>query len=311
MPNLARTPASSTQAGRRTRERDALQRDLLERLRVLRVGAGTLPGLVPATYARTHAAFELLSDQRLLVTAHLAERFVRRGGGPISVLAVGCGDGTLDAPLASSLADVRPLRPVRYVGVDPYGASTRAFTTALDGLDRPTLTHEVHTSTFDEAQVTGTFDIVTFVHSMYYVPDVEHTLRSAHALLRPGGELVVLSAPRAHLNALVEVLAPPVEGHPQWFSDDVAVALRRTGLSVEAPLTLHAGFDSDSATDEVLDFAVQARLTPELRPLVRAYLEAVAVPARRGGAGRRTPHPVDVFRVVQDGTHRPSPGTSP
>src|SRR4051794_9426328 len=97
--NLVRTPASSTPARRRTREQDALQHGLLERLRVLREAAGTLPGLVPATYARTHAAFELLSDQRLLITAHLAERFVRRGGGPISVLAVGCGDGTLDAPL--------------------------------------------------------------------------------------------------------------------------------------------------------------------------------------------------------------------
>ena len=268
---------------------------------MLREAAGTLPGLPPATYARTHAAFELLSDQRLLVTAHLAEHFVRRGGGPISVLAAGCGDGTLDAPLASALADVRPARPVRYVGLDPYDASTRAFTSALRDLDRPTLTTEVHTTTFDGAQVTGTFDLVTFVHSMYYVPDVEQTLTSAYALLRPGGELIVLSAPRAQLNALVEVLAPPVEGHRQWFSDDVALALQRTGLPAEEPMTLYAGFDADAASDEVLDFAVQARLTPELRPLVRAYLEAVAVPARNGGAGRRTPHPVDVFRVVRDG----------
>jgi len=298
--NLVRTPAPSTPAGLRTREGDALPHDLLEQLRGLREGAGTLQGLLPATYARTHAAFELLSDQRSLITAHLADRFVRRGGGPISVLAAGCGDGRLDAPLASALTDVRPTRPVRYVGVDPYDASTRAFSAALHDLGRPALTPEVHTTTFDEAQVTGKFDIVTFVHSMYYVPDVEQTLASAYALLRPGGELIVLSAPRAELNALVEVLAPPIEGHEQWFSDDVDVALQRTGLPAEEPMTLDADLDADAASDEVLDFAVQARLTPELRPLVRAYLEAVAVPARRGGARWRVPHPVDVFRVVRD-----------
>ena len=215
------------------------------------------------------------------------------------MLSAGCGDGTLDAPLADALADARPPRPVRYVGVDPYAGSTGAFAAALRDLGRASLTTEVHTVTFEELRVTGEFDIVTFVHSMYYVRDVAQTLRTAYALLRPGGELLVLSAPRAELNALVEVLAPPVEGHEQWFSDDVAVGLEQAGLSAEAPFTLQAGFDADAASDEVLDFAVQARLTPELRPLVRAYLDAVAVPDPESGAGWRVPHPVDVYRVVR------------
>ena len=49
----------------------------------------------------------------------------------------------------------------------------------------------------------------SFVHSMYYVPEVAATLLAAHRLLRPGGELLVLSAPRGALNVLVEVLAMP------------------------------------------------------------------------------------------------------
>lgn len=303
MSNLARPPASSKAPVLRPRGTLAapggLTSDLLVDLRAARTGASALPALLPATYARTHAAFELLSDQRRLITAHLADRFARRHAAPISVLSVGCGDGTLDAPLAAALADVQPSRAVRYVGVDPYVGSTDAFAAALRGLGRISLTTEVHTVAFDELQVAGEFDIVTFVHSMYYVRDVAQTLRAAYALLRPGGELIVLSAPRAELNALVEVLAPPVEGHEQWFSDDVAEGLQQAGLSMETPMTLQAGFDAGAASDEVLDFAVQARLTPELRPLVRAYLDAVAVPAPEPGAGSRVPHPVDVYRVVR------------
>jgi SAM-dependent methyltransferase len=188
---------------------------------------------------------------------------------------------------------------VRYVGVDPFPASAESFATALRALERVSLSTEVHTSTFDALRVAGQFDVVTFVHSMYYVTDIAATLAAAYALLRPGGELLVLSAPRAELNALVEVLAPPLEGHDQWFSDDVGNGLHQAGMTVEAATTLDAGLDADGASDEVLDFTVQARLTPELRPLVRAYLDEVAVPSSVPGTGWRVPHPVDVYRVVR------------
>lgn len=273
--------------------------DLLDVLRTARVGSPPLPGLPPATYARGHAAFELLSDQRRLITEHLTGRLLGRPAGAVAVLSAGCGDGTLDVRLAAAMCDAEPGRPVRYVGVDPYAAGVVAFAAALRGLDRAGLEVEVHTSTFDDAPLAAGFDVVTFVHSMYYVPDVASTLRAAYALLRPGGELLVLSAPRAELNALVEVLAPPIAGHEQWFSDDVELALLEAGLRAEAPLTLEARWDADLADDGALDFAVQALLTDDLRPVVRAYLDAVAVPDPTSYAGRRVPHPVDVYRVVR------------
>lgn len=299
--NVARSPASPNHPLLLRSEEPRSPGDLLDDVRSACADAPPLPGLLPETYARTHAAFELLSDQRDVIGAYLASRLEARGRGPVSVLSAGCGDGTLDAPLAAALCDVSPSRAVRYVGVDPYAGSTDAFAAALQRLGRATLTSEVHTSTFEDLQVSGQFDVVTFVHSMYYVQDVAATLRAAYALLRPGGELLVLCAPRAELNELVEVLAPPLEGHEQWFSDDVARALDQTVLAAEVPVTLRAGLDADAASDEVLDFAVQARLTPELRPLVRAYLDAVAVPEPDSSTGWRVPHPVDVYRVVRPG----------
>ncbi|WP_170219554.1 methyltransferase domain-containing protein [Nocardioides litoris] len=268
--------------------------DLLDELRAARAGAAPLPGLDPATYARSHEGFERLSDQRQLIAADLAARLLRHEG-DVSVLSVGCGDGTLDAALATALVDADPGRRVRWTGVEPYAGSAAAFAERLGRLTGRGLDLEVHATTFDEAPVAGPFDVITFVHSMYYVPDVAAAVRRAHDLLRPGGELLVLSAPRAELNALVEVLAPPVEGHEQWFSDDVAAGVRATGLRADTPTTLGARWDAAAADDEVLDFAVQARLTDDLRPTVRSYLSVVSA----ASPGDRVPHPVDVHRVVR------------
>lgn len=264
-------------------------------LRSARSGAAVLPGLRPDTYARDHAAFEARSDQRQLIAEHLLGLLEPRNG-PISVLSVGCGDGSLDARLAAALVEADLTRPVRYVGIEPYAGSATAFAAAMAGLDRDSLEVEVHVATFADAPVTGLFDVITFVHSLYYVPRVAETLRAAHALLRPGGELVVLNAPRGVLNVLVGVLAPPLEGHVQWFSDDVAAGLAEAGLATGRRVTLEAQVELADASDEVLDFAVQARLTPDLRPLVRDYLDAVSVLGTASG-GQRVPHPVDVFRV--------------
>ena len=265
-------------------------------LRAARRGEDVLPNLAPDAYARGHAAFEARSDQRELISGHLATRLASRDTGPVAVLSVGCGDGSLDAPLAAALSDVVPTRPIRYVGIDPYAGSTTAFAAAMAELGRAGLSAEVHAATFAEAPVSGLFDVVTFVHSMYYVPDVTATLREAHALLRPGGELLVLNAPRGALNVLVDVLAPPVEGHRQWFSEDIPAGLAGAGLRIEDMITLDARLDLAGASDEVLDFTVQAQLTPELRPLVRAYLDAVSVPSPTSGLPL-VPHPVDVYRV--------------
>lgn len=285
MTSLVPTPTSTVAA------------DLLDDLRALRQGAAALPALEPDSYARDHAAFEMLSDQRGLIADHLADRMSEIGDGPISVLSVGCGDGSLDVRLAEGLVRAVPGRPVRYVGIEPWSGSAALFTAEMAALEARELTVEVHVSSFADASVDETFDVVVFVHSIYYVVDLGETLRSALDLVRPGGQLWVLNAPRAALNELVDVLAPPLEDHRQWFSADVDEAFTDEGITLDDAITLNALVDLASASDEVLDFAVQARLTPALRGPVRAYLAAVSV---RGPDGApRVPHPVDVFSVTR------------
>lgn len=269
---------------------------LLDDLRAERRGAAALAGLEPDSYARDHAAFERLSDQRGLIAEHLAGRLAKMGNGPVSVLSVGCGDGSLDVRLAEGLVLAVPGRPVRYVGIDPWSGSAELFTAEMAALGADELSVDVHVASFVDAPVDETFDVVVFVHSIYYVADLRETLLGALDLLRPGGELWVLNAPRAQLNALVDVLAPPRGGHRQWFSADVEKAFVDAGIALDKVVTLDALVDLASASDQVLDFAVQARLTPELRVPVRAYLDAVSVPGADGGP--RVPHPVDVFSTT-------------
>jgi SAM-dependent methyltransferase len=275
---------------------------LLEDLRVLRRDAAPLPGLDPATYARDHAAFEARSDQRDLIAAHLGERLAGLGDGPLSVLSVGCGDGSLDSRLAAGLLRAVPDRRLRYVGVDPWAESATSWAAAMAALDAGEgLDADVHVSSFADAPLGETFGVVVFVHSIYYVADVAETLRTALRLVEPGGQLWVLNAPRAELNALVDVLAPPLEGHRQWFSDDVAQAFVDAAIDVDDVQSLEALVDLAGASDDVVDFAVQARLSAALRPPVQAYLDAVAVhPAGSDAQGvGRVPHPVTVFAATR------------
>lgn len=276
---------------------------LLDSLRSSLRAASPLLALESDTYARDHAAFEARSNQRLLISDHLMRHLDGLGDGPVSVLAVGCGDGSLDVPLAHGLLSRGPKhRPVRYVGVDPYESGTSKFVTAMAALDEPALTVETHPTTWSAARPAGPFDLITFVHSMYYVPDIAEAVLAAIPLLRPGGELLILSGSRGEMNTLVDICAPALEGHRQWFSEDVAAGITSAGerirIDVAPTETLHALLDPEPATADVLDFTVQAQLTSHARSLVRDYLHAVSVPDPVTGEPR-VPHPVDVHRVIR------------
>ena len=276
---------------------------LLDALRTSLRGSPPLLALESDTYARDHAAFEARSNQRLLISDHLTRYLHGLGDGPLSVLAVGCGDGSLDVPLARGLLSRGLMnRPVRYVGVDPYVSGTSKFATAMAALDEPFLTVETHPTSWAAARPAGPFDLITFVHSMYYVPDVAEAVLKAFPLLQPGGELLILSGPRGEMNTLVDICAPALEGHRQWFSEDVAAGIASAGKQIRidvAPMTtLQALLDPEPATADVLDFTVQAQLTSHASSLVRDYLHAVSVPDPVTGEPR-VPHPVDVHRVIR------------
>lgn len=262
----------------------------VDRLRDAVRGRPPLEPLDPAEYALGHAQFESRSDQRARLTRWLVRHLAVRAAAPTRVLSIGCGDGSVDASVAAELASRG--HEVDWVGVEPHAPSGRLF------LDRMQSTEGVRatllTDRFDRAQPGGSHDVALAVHSLYYVDDLAATLRRACSLLAPGGELVVLHAPREPLNALIPLLC---RGAHQPFADEVVRTLRdigRTPLVTRIDCRLDLTATGVAETDRrLLDFTVQARVPADLAPRLRDALAERALP----GPGLVLPHPLDAIIV--------------
>jgi len=93
-------------------------------------------------------------------------------------LDVGCGDGRTVIALQNA--------GWQCIGIDPDPQSIEAAkrSGAID----------VRVGTLDTIEdIHGSFDAIVSVHSLEHVPDVRQSLQDAHALLRPGGTIVVVT----------------------------------------------------------------------------------------------------------------------
>ncbi len=268
----------------------------LHRLRAEVTGSPSLPALTAERYARTHAAYEGASDQRLRLQEWVTRELppLLAGRDPVRVVGVGVGDGSVDAPLAGALAVGG--RGVRYTGVEPHPPSALGFAARLAALPAAALVPSVVIGDFADHDPGHPADLVHFLHSLYYVDDLAAALDHACAMVRPGGLLVAATAPLEPLCVLTELLCP-WDRHRPWFAADVRAELDLRGLDVRVE-TIDARLDvTDVLADplgrgeDVFDFLVGAR-TRAMSPLVRAevlgYLAAIAPDPTH------VPHPLDV-----------------
>lgn len=269
----------------------------LHRLRQAVADSPALPELSGAHYARTHAAFEAASDQRAGLQAWLPRELPPLlGAGPLQVLGVGVGDGSIDAPLAAALA--ADGREVGYTGVEPHAASAAGFAARLGALDADSLAVTTVAGAFAAHEAAVPADLVHFVHSLYYMADLEATLDHALAMLRPGGLLVAATAPREPLCVLTDLLSPGT-GHRLWCAEDVTAELASRGLEMQSE-TMVAGLDLGDVHidphgegEPVLDFLIGARtsaMSVEVREQVMAYLAEVELP----DSPMVVAHPIDI-----------------
>lgn len=217
-----------------------------------------------------------------------------RGGGPATVLDIGCGDGSA-AATAGSL-----LKPHRIVGVDWSQEALRRAATHLTAV-RGELTSPGLPFRTDAA------DAVLFSEVIEHLVDPDAALDEIHRVLRPGGHLL-LSTPNLaawYNRALLLLGTQPV------FSE---VSLRgihgRPGSQVVGHLRLFtaralrsmlpaAGFEVVRLTgapyhDVPRPFRPLDRAAchaPSLASILLVHARAVARPTGTGAAGRGAPEP--------------------
>ena len=156
-----------------------------------------LPSLMERTIARAYALtyhgvvtgfrpYERLVDQ-------VAARVTRSGRadgtpGPLKVLDVSCGIGTVAVRLARDGHSVVGLDAVEHLVT-----VARERTRAQDGIDVSFHHRDLVDGTIPDA---GTYDVVVSMHTLYWHPDPDAVLAACRRALRPGGHGVFLTYAR-------------------------------------------------------------------------------------------------------------------
>ncbi len=301
------SPASSSD----TRDQ---RKDLLGRIETALIGSSDLVPLTDARYLETHGIYEGRSDQQPLIIDWFGDWFAERVAPPLApegafrVLSVGCGSGILDVQIAARLLEqTNNLHcDVHYVGVDPNQIECEAFEQNFADAATDQAQVDVVNSTFEDLEAGRGFDVIHFVHSLYYMPDPKAALEKARKLLAPGGRLIVFHAPCEALNELTVRFWDKQYARPTLFADDFVEILDTwrwdyERARIDARLEVSPLAHADSSIGLALtDFIVQIdslRLSAPVQDLVGRYLRLVSVDSVEAGAETHISHPVDVFVI--------------
>ncbi|MDJ0865444.1 MAG: class I SAM-dependent methyltransferase [Myxococcota bacterium] len=276
---------------------------LLARLDQALARVDDLFSLDDARFLESHGIYEGRSNQQQRIIEWFGEQIAPalRPERPFRVLSVGCGSGMLDLPVATRL--VSRTAQLHYVGVNPNRVECEAFERRFRQAALPAARVEVVPATFEAFEADRAFELIHFVHCLYYMPDPSAALEKARKLLAPGGRLVVFHAPREALNDLAVRFWDKRYARPTLFAEDLAERFDRWGWGyergrVEAAVEVTPFVEADPDIGLALrDFIIQVdsqRLPPLVQEIVERYLRLIVVEDR----GRNhISHPVDVFFI--------------
>ncbi len=147
----------------------------------------------------TNSSAQLQWAQELL--AKLALR------GTESVLDIGCGDGKISAQLASLVSAGRVL------GIDLSADMIRLASTRFTAEQHPNLSFMCMDAT--AVQLPREFDIVFSNAVLHWIKDHCAVLRATHAVLKPGGKMLLQMGGRGNAAAVFAAIRE-VTARPQW-----------------------------------------------------------------------------------------------
>ncbi len=275
----------------------------LKDLREALIECPQLGGLSDERFDQTHELFERSSDQQGQILSWLKKRVAALDASvdPLRILSVGCGSGILDNPLITTLAG-RSQRVV-YTGVDPNAVACRRFREDFNAIGIANVKLELREGTIETTHFPDRFDLIHAVHCLYYFSDPAASVSRLLKLLKPGGQLVVIQAPKAELNQLADCFWTQATDSPIWYSDRLERHLAEHELQfsrhrIDGWVDVTRCFKAGCPRGEMLlDFITQtdcSRLDDGCVELCLDYLQTVS---RSEGDRDLVAHPVDVLEI--------------
>ena len=276
------------------------QIDIIESIDLAVTDLKELSPLNDGDYALCLETFEENSDQRLALLdwleAKIISKMSRRSS---SILSVGCGPGTLDEQLLRS-AKTRT-EHIAYLGIEPNRIEAAHFLKKMKAQKSDQVDISILIEPFGDQSFDQSFDLILFVHSLYYMDDRNKAIDLALNSLTPGGQLVICIAPDEALNAIAKLMWQRQMGQESWFSDDVRNYFEARGLEfrktqIDAKLNVSDCFDLPTETGrKIIDFIIQTRidkLPHSLRQMIFEFLISIS---ETDGSKTELSHPVDIF----------------
>lgn len=211
------------------------------------------------------------------------------------ICSIGCGDGSLDQRILSDLVKLFPSTTFHYMGTDADDQICEVAESKLKGL-APNVEVEVLVKDYQELEdddIATRFDLVIMVNSIsaYYTTSLEPLLKGVIHLLKPTGELVIISSSRQSFDELVARFWLHQQNQELQSTEFVTKALDKLDVKhniYKEPLTfdLSQCFGDKFETphsQNILDHLVLTRLKdypPDVSELCTEYLEAIAEPGK-------------------------------
>jgi SAM-dependent methyltransferase len=253
-------------------------------------------------YAQCLEVFEANSDQRFRILDWLEENILTHMlKSSNSILSVGCGAGAFDEHVLKYLNG--RMEQVKYLGIEPNPLEATEFLKRMQAqsVGQMAVDTSVLVEKFGERSLNAAFDLILFVHSIYYLDDRNEAIDAALSALKPGGVLIIVVAPDESLNVIANLIWQRQMGQKSFFSDDLRRHFDARGIDysetrIAANLDATAGFNSTSQEGrDIIDFTVQTRMALLPEPLQHDISEFLLSTSKIEDGNTYLPHPVDVF----------------
>ncbi len=253
-------------------------------------------------YAQCLEVFEANSDQRFRILDWLEENILTHMlKSSNSILSVGCGAGAFDEHVLKYLNG--RMEQVKYLGIEPNPLEATEFLKRMQAqsVGQMAVDTSVLVEKFGERSLDAAFDLILFVHSIYYLDDRNEAIDAALSALKPGGVLIIVVAPDESLNVIANLIWQRQMGQKSFFSDDLRRHFDARGIDysetrIAANLDATAGFNSTSQEGrDIIDFTVQTRMALLPEPLQHDISEFLLSTSKIEDGNTYLPHPVDVF----------------